>query len=260
MNLRYNPAVITDSLLQLFVRTLGSHKHVKRGSITRFDAQNSDVPLDVARVLGHVGGWRYGDFRFTEPSQLAGERENLNKLVDDFEAGRSNTWNHAFWNRGWYPLAMSSVEVYAFDPVGCFGGAPEQVVSFDYKGGDAWSVYPSISAWLTALTEGFENEGKDAVEKAYEWAIANNGCVKVKLPEELDARRSKQRFEAGIGSWIEMRHPDGRCWAVRERRNGYELRIGEGEEAVIRKRTAPNPSAELRRLLREQHAEGFVRS
>jgi hypothetical protein len=252
--------VITDSLLQLFVRTLGSHKHVKRGGITRFEGENHGVPVDVGRVLGHVGSWRYGDFRFVEPSQLEREREALTTLVTEFEAGRSNTWNHAFWNSAWYPLALSSVEVHAFDPVGCFGGAPEQVVAFDFKGGDTWCVFPTITAWLTALTEGFEDEGKEAIEKACAWARANKGCVDVKLPQGVDEQRSKQRFEAGIGSWIELRHPDGRSWAVRERRNGFELRIGDGEDAVIRKRTAANPAAEVRRLLREQQAEGFVRS
>jgi len=252
--------VITDSLLQLFVRTLGSHKHVKRGAITRFAGDHGDVPADVGRVLGHVGGWRYGDFRFAEPAQLDEHRATLTNLVTEFEAGRSTTWNHAFWNSAWFPLAMSSIEVHAFDPVGCFGGAPEQVVAFDFKGGDAWCVFPTISAWLTALTEGFEDEGKDALDKARAWARAHKACVDVKLPQGLDEQRSKQRFEAGIGSWIELRHPDGRSWAVRERRNGYELRIGEGEDAVLRKRTAANPSAEIRRLLREQQAEGFVRT
>ena len=118
----------------------------------------------------------------------------------------------------------------------------------------------SVTAWLTALTEGFETEGKDALEKAYAWARANNKCVDVKLPPGVDEQRSKQRFEAGIGDWIELRHPDGRSWAVRERRTGFELRIGEGEDAVIRKRNSANPSAEVRRLLREQAAEGFVRT
>ena len=54
-------------------------------------------------------------------------------------------------------------------------------------------------------------------------------------------------------------HPDGRTWAVRERRTGFELRIGEGEDAVIRKRTSATPNAEVRRMLREQAAEGFLR-
>ncbi len=252
--------MITDSLLQLFVRTLGSHKHVKRGAITRHDGENGGLPLDVGRVLGHVGGWRYGDLRFIEPSQLDRERATLTELTTAFEAGRSSTWSHALWNSAWYPLAISSIEVHAFDPVGCFGGSPEQVVSFDFSSGDAWCVFPAISSWLTALTEGFETDGKDAIEKAYAWAREHKACVDVKLPQGVDERRSQERFAAGIGDWIELRHPDGRSWAVRERRNGFELRIGEGEDAVIRKRTAAKPSAEVRRLVREQQAEGFVRS
>lgn len=252
--------MITDSLLQLFVRTLGSHKHVKRGAMSKHDGESGGLPVDVGRVLGHVGGWKYLDLRFIEPSQLDRERAALTKLATEFEEGRSTTWSHALWNSAWYPLAVSSIEVHAFDPVGCFGGSPEQVVSFDFSSGDAWCVFPQISSWLTALTEGFETEGKDALDKAYAWARENKHCVDVKMPKEIEERRAKQRFEAGIGSWIELRHPDGRAWAVRERRNGFELRIGEGEDAVIRKRTAANPSAEVRRLLREQAAEGFVRT
>ncbi len=240
------------------VRTLGSHKRVKRGAITRHDGDA--LPLDVGRVLGQVGAWRYGDFRFMQPSQLDHERTVLTNLATEFEEGRSSTSSHALWNSAWYPLAISSIEVHAFDPVGCFGGSPEQVVSFDFSSGDSWCVFPTITAWLTALTEGFETEGKDALEKAYAWARTNKGCVDVKLPQSGEDQRSKQRFEAGIGSWIELRHPDGRSWAVRERRTGFELRIGDGEDAVIRKRTAANSSAEVRRLLREQAAEGFVRT
>ncbi|MBL0215810.1 MAG: hypothetical protein IPQ07_18260 [Myxococcales bacterium] len=252
--------MITDSLLQLFVRTLGSHKHVKRGAITRHDGENGALPTDVGRVLGHVGAWRYGDLRFIQPSQLDRERTTLTNLATEFEEGRSATSSHALWNSAWYPLAVSSIEVHAFDPIGCFGGSPEQVVTFDFSSGNAWCVFPTITAWLTALTEGFETEGKDALEKAYAWARENKTCVDVKLPQTVEEQRSKARFEAGIGNWVELRHPDGRSWAVRERRTGFELRIGEGEDAVIRKRTAANPSAEVRRLLREQAAEGFVRT
>ncbi len=252
--------MITDSLLQRFVRTLGLHKNVKRGAMTRHDGGSGDLPTDVARVLGHVGGWRYVDFRFIEPSQLDKERAELTGLATEFEAGRSSTSSHGLWNSAWYPLARSSIEVHAFDPVGCFGGAPEQIVTFDFSSGNTWNVFPSISSWLTALEEGFETEGKDALEKAYAWARENKGFVEVKLPPGVDEQRSKQRFEAGIGDWVEMRHPDGRSWAVRERRNGFELRIGEGEDAVIRKRTSANPSSDIRRMLREQAAEGFVRS
>jgi hypothetical protein len=251
--------VITDSLLQQFVRTLGSHKRVKRGAVTRHDGENGALPPDVARVLGHVGGWHYGDLRFVQPSQLEGERRTLTELASAFEAGRSSSASHALWNSAWYPLAISSIEVHAFDPIGCFGGSPEQVVSFDFSSGNAWCVFRTISPWLMALTEGFESEGKDALDLASAWARANKSCIDVKLPPGVDEQRSKQRFEAGVASWVELRHPDGRTWAVRERRNGFELRIGEGEDAVIRKRTSPKPSAEVRRLLREQAAEGFLR-
>lgn len=250
--------MITDSLLQLFVRTLGAHKHVKRSAITRFDWEAGGVPADVGRVLGAVGGWKYGNLRFTEPSRLEAERQSWNKRVEELEAGRSDDSNPAFWNRAWYPLFTSSLEVHAFDPIGCFGGARDQVVAFDVEGGDTWRVFPTVSVWINALTEGFESEGKDALGLAYAWARANKACIEIKLPQTLDEQRSMQRFEAGIGNWLEMQHPDGRRWAVRERRDGYELRIGEGDDAVIRKRSAPNPSAEVRRLVREQKAEGFV--
>ncbi len=253
-------SMISESLLQLFVRTLGSHKYVKRGAITRFEQADTTVHPDVARVLDQVGGWRYGDFKFTQPAQLEADRAHWNRLVDALEEERSVMWNHAFWNRAWLPLAVSSAEVHAYDPIGCFGGTPHQIVTFDIKGGDAWHVFPTISAWLSALIEGFEVEGKDALTIAATWARANKTCIDVKLPLTLEEQRSPLRFEAGIGAWTVLRHPDGRSWAVRERRDGFDLRIGEGEDAVIRRRSAPNPSAEVRRLLREQKAEGFVLS
>lgn len=253
--------MITDSQLQLFVRTLGQHKHVKRGAITRFEGDPGDVPADVIRLLDQVGGWRYGDLRFTETSNLHKERDRWCSLVDDFEAARSDIWNHAFWNRAWYPLASSSIEVYAFDPIGCFGGAPNQVVCFDFKGDDKWIVFPSMAVFLSALIDGFESDPKvDALVAAKTWAHANKSCVDVKLPALPEEQRSPQRFEAGIGAWRVLRHPDGRSWAVRERRDGYELRIGEGEDAILRRRSHAEPSAEIRRLIREQKAEGFVAS
>ena len=250
--------MITVSQLQLFVRTLTMHKHVKRGAITLSDP-TVDIPDDVRRVLDQVGGWRYGDLRFTETSALLPEREMWNQLVDDFEAGRSETWNHAFWHRTWYPLATTSHDVYAFDPTGCFGGTPQQVVRFDFKGGDTWLVFPTTGAFLAALSDGFESDPKvDAMTAAREAARTRHGAVELKLPDGIDARRSPQRFEAGIHAWLVLRHPDGRCWAVRERRDGYEVRIGEGDDAITRKRRSEHPSSEVRKLVREQKAEGFV--
>ena len=249
--------MITDSLLEAFVRALATHKHVDRGTKPNFDWEKAGVPVDVGRVLGSVGGWSSGNLKFTEPSRVDAERQLWNRLVGEFEAGRSDISNHALWNSAWYPLATSSVEVHAFDPIGCFGGAPGQVVVFDVKGGDSWRVFPAISSWITALTEGLESEEKDAVAAALTWARANRAFTEVKLPQAVDEQRSSQRFEAGVGAWIELRQADGRCWAIRERRDGYELRIGEGDDAVIRKRICPKPSAEVRRLVREQKAEGF---
>lgn len=250
--------MITDSQLQLFVRTLTSHKHVKRGAITRSDPAG-DVPDDVRRVLDQVGGWRYGDLRFTETSDLQKEREHWSQLVDDFETGRSEIWNHALWHRSWYPLATSAHEVYAYDPTGCFGGGPQQVVSFDFKGGEEWLVFPNISAFLGAMIDGFESDPKvDALHAAKQAARTRHGAVDVKLPASIEAQRSPERFEAGIGAWIVLRHTDGRVWAIRERRDGYEVRIGEGEDASTRKRKVEKPRDEVRRLVREQKAEGFV--
>ncbi len=250
--------MITDSLLQAFVRALATHKHVDRGGKPSFDWEKAGVPLDVGRVLGSVGGWSCGNLEFTEPSRVDAERQSWNKLAGEFEAGRSDIWSHAFWNSGWYPLATSPVEVHAFDPIGCFGGAPGQVVLFDFKTGDSWRVFPAISGWITALTEGLESDEKDAVVAALAWARTNRAFTEVKLPQARDEQRSSRRFEAGIGAWIELRHADGRSWAIRERRDGYELRIGDGDDAVIRKRTCPKPNAEVRRLVREQKAEGFA--
>lgn len=251
--------MITDGTFQEFVRVLGAHKKVKRTPLVRFEWEKAGVPGDVGRTLAAVGGWSYGDLRFTNPAELDADRQLLTRFVGDFEAGRSDTWNHAFWNRAWYPLAMSSVEVHAFDPIGCFGGAPGQVVWFDFKGGDTWSVFSSITAWLAALTEGFGSEAKEnALFASFTWARANNTVAEVKLPQGLAEQRSPQRFDAGIGAWIELRHADGRRWAIRVRREGYELRIGDGEDAVFRKRTCAEPNAEVRRLVREQKAEGFA--
>jgi cell wall assembly regulator SMI1 len=250
--------VITDSQLQLFVRALTSHKHVKRGAITRADVA-LDIPEDVRRVLDQVGGWRYGDLRFTETLELLTQRDQWNGLVDAFEAGRSDTWSHAFWHRTWFPLATSSHEVYAYDPTGCFGGTPQQVVSFDFKGGETWLVFPTIGAFLAAFADGFEADPKvDAIHAAKEAARTRHAAVVIPLPGSIEDRRSPQRFEAGVGAWLVLRHPDGRVWAIRERRDGYEVRIGEGEDAIIRKRKAVKPSADVRKLVREQKAEGFL--
>ncbi|MFT3700116.1 MAG: hypothetical protein QM831_43625 [Kofleriaceae bacterium] len=249
--------MITDTLFQLFVRTLGSHKHVKRGAIGRTGLEG--VPVDVGRLLTAVGGWKYVDLRFTEAEQLERDRAALTEKTAAFEAGKSQAWHAALWNPAWYPLATSSTEIHAFDPIGCFGGTPEQVVIFEIAGSDTWRVFPSLTAYLSALNEGFEAlEGKDALPKAMAWARANHQFVEIKLPATIEDQRGKGRFEAGVGAWITMRHPDGRAWAVRERRDGYELRIGEGEDAVIRKRAAAKPGAEIKRLLRDQKADGFV--
>ncbi|CAN5767467.1 hypothetical protein BH11MYX2_BH11MYX2_14460 [soil metagenome] len=253
--------MITDSQLQLFVRTLSAHKHVKRGAMTRFEG-TGELPADVSRLLEQVGGWYYGDTRFTELAQLQRERDAWTKLVDDFETGVSTTWNHAFWNRAWFPLATNAHSCYAFDPIGCFGGAPNQVVNFDFKGGDDWFVFPSTTMFLSALIEGFEAEikgrEKDALNEARTWAKMQKGTVSVKLPPTIEERRSPERFSAGVGAWFVLRHPDGRAWAVRERRDGYELRIGEGEDAVLRKRNSAQPGSDVRKLIKEQKAEGFV--
>lgn len=91
--------------------------------------------------------WSAGD---TRPSQLERERTTLTNLATEFEAGGSSTSSHALWNSAWYPLAISSIEVHAFDPVGCFGGSPEQVVSFDFSSGGTWCVFPTITSWFVA--------------------------------------------------------------------------------------------------------------
>ncbi|HEY4177894.1 MAG TPA: hypothetical protein VGM90_13700 [Kofleriaceae bacterium] len=251
--------MITDSQLQLFVRTLTAHKHIKRGAITRFEG-TVELPEDVRRLLEQVGGWRYGDARFTAMAEIQHDRDVWDRLVGAFESGATSSWEHSFWNRAWYPLVSNAHRVYAFDPVGCFGGAPNQVVEFDFKGGDNWFVFPSMTMFLSALIEGFETEGKDAFSHANAWAKNQKGCVSVKLPPTIEEQRSPNRFNAGIGTWTVLRHPDGRVWSVRERRDGYELRIGEGEDAVIRKRNSAQPSSDVRKLIKEQKTEGFAPS
>jgi len=249
--------MITDSLLTRFAHALAARKGTE---VTRVAPVASDgIPGDLVRLLSVVGGWRYGDLRFSEASQLQAEREFWEGLVDDFERGRSEIWGHAFWNRAWYPIATSSVEVFAHDPVGCFGGPPGQVVSFDFKGGDDWFVFASLVEWLTAFTEGLESDAtKDAVYAMYEWARVHGKGARVPLPQERAAQRSEQRFAIGIGPWIRLCHADGRRWSIRERRDGYEVEIGEGDDIVKRKRTCQDPSREVRRLVREQESDGFA--
>ncbi|HEY4058928.1 MAG TPA: hypothetical protein VGM39_20075 [Kofleriaceae bacterium] len=253
--------MITDSQLQLFVRTLTAHKHIKRGAITRYEGSD-ELPEDVRRLLEQVGGWRYGDSKFTELAQLPSERDAWNKNVDDHEAGTATPPQYAFWNRAWYPLLTSPIECYAFDPVGFFGGAPNQVVHFDAVGGEEWLVFPSTTMFLSALIEGFEAEtkgrDKDALVQANMWAKKQKGSVSVKLPQGPEEQRAPERFNAGVGAWTVLRHPDGRVWSARERRDGYEIRIGEGEDAIIRKRSSVSPGSDVRKLIKEQKTEGFA--
>ena len=60
--------------------------------------------------------------------------------------------------------------------------------------------------------------------------------------------------------WHELRHDDGREWAIRVSDKGYEIRLRPSPEEppIIRKRTSDAPSEEVERLVREQLTEGYV--
>lgn len=62
--------------------------------------------------------------------------------------------------------------------------------------------------------------------------------------------------------WRELRHEDGREWAIRVTRGGYEIRLRPSaeEEPIVRKRSSDDPPAEVSRLVQEQLAEGYVLS
>ena len=62
-------------------------------------------------------------------------------------------------------------------------------------------------------------------------------------------------------AWRCYVHPDGRHWAVRVTREGYELRLGAVDDPsdppLLRPRRCEEPEAEVEALLGEQLAEGF---
>jgi hypothetical protein len=59
--------------------------------------------------------------------------------------------------------------------------------------------------------------------------------------------------------WQAFRHADGRAWAIRETQNGYELRLGEGEEVTFRQRVSQRSVSDVAELIYDIEREGFVR-
>lgn len=55
-------------------------------------------------------------------------------------------------------------------------------------------------------------------------------------------------------------HPDGRIWAIRAAKGGYQLRLGDPkDDPVIKERPSRTTDVEILRLVGEQLADGFVR-
>lgn len=240
--------VLTDANLQHFAHVFRAHPDAVV-TPSRLAAGGTEVE----RLLGLVGGWALGDFRFLLPGELAPHRQQWAERAEAFEAGRSTELAHAHWSPAWTPLAATAREQWAWDPAGCFGGSPGQVVCFDVRG-EGWDVYASLAAWVRAFSVGLRDE--DVLGGTRDWAEKNGVLVRVALPSG-EARRSAARFEAGATAWIELVHPDGTRWAIREERAGYTVRVGDPADPLIRHRECERPREEVARLVAEQHAAGF---
>jgi hypothetical protein len=246
--------MLPDALLKDFVNALSARSDTKSRT-AHVDWEKRGLPGDVGRLLSAVGGAAYGDLRFVELSELEEARELWDKLVTDFEAGQSSIGAHALWNPNWYPIAQSSVEVYAYDPIGCFRGRPGQIVGFDFKGGQSWGLFPSIGFWLAALKAGLEGAPEEnAVYAARRWAEVRQKFCRVSLPETPDEQRSKHRFELPRSVVIDVADELERCdftllvlHALSRARKPHEV-LGE----IARALDAAVPYCNLQRL---QNAE-----
>lgn len=244
------PAVLTAATLSHFTHAFRAHPDAVVTPSPQVTASS-----DLERLLGTVGGWSLGDFRFVSLEDVERQREQWAALVRAWEEGTSEEFAHAHWHRDWSPVASTAHVQWAFDPRGCFGGAPGQLVSFDFKGGEGWDVYPSLAEWIRALSVGLRDEF-DALGATREWAEKNGLLTRVPLPQE--ARRSTERFDAGAERWLELVHPDGTRWAVRVERAGYALRLGDPADPLVRRRECAHPKDEVARLIAEQRAAGFT--
>lgn len=243
--------MLTDANLAHFVHVFRANPGAE---ITPHPPHTGGAELE--RLLQTVGGWALYDFRFLPLAEVAAHKELWDRLSRDFEAGGSDNWSHALWNREWTPLAHTAHEQWAWDPVGAFGGAPGQVVSFDFKGGQEWLITPSLADWVKVMSVGLLDES-DALGSARQFARSNGLLTTAALPKTLEAQRSPERFHAGERPWIELVHPDGTHWAVREERGGYALRLGDPADPVIRRRECAKPKEEVERLVAEQRAAGL---
>lgn len=249
--------MIPTALLQEFLQLLKANRLSEHHPPPlRLETNLDEVPSEVVQFLSQLGGWRYGDMHFTALSELEPERARFSSYAAEFEEGRSDRWGHAFFHPDFFPIACSSHELIAYDPTGHFGGVSGQVVTYDFKGDNRWLIFASLTSWLRAFVAALET-GKNSEYEIYNWARKNQELTVMSLPEALAEQRSRSRFDAGLGPWIRLRHLDGSVWSIRERRDGYELELGEGEDAVRRRRTCARPSDEMERLIKEQRAEGF---
>lgn len=77
-------------------------------------------------------------------------------------AAQTQYMNHALWNRAWVPLAENDNRITALALAPCFGGPALQVVSFDFKAAEGWSIWPSYDVWIAMLTAVAEADLLDA--------------------------------------------------------------------------------------------------
>jgi hypothetical protein len=92
-----------------------------------------------------------------------------------------------------------------------------------------------------------------AFPKAPRWLFSALDFVRsFAVPSEVDV----------LLAWRCYVHPDGRHWALRVTREGYELRLGAVDDPsdppLIRPRRCEEPEAEVEVLIGEQLAEGFT--
>lgn len=248
--------MLSDTLLQQLSQALHTARF-KREPCAPAVAQG--LPPDLLALYRALGGWHLFDLYFSDIGGAEGTERLLTELVDDLEAGRSNNWNHSFWHRSWRFLGGTSFENVAYDPVGCFGGAPGQIIRYDFKGGEHWHVFFSTESWVRALCVGLdEDPGGNPLYRAFEWACSQGEAGAIQLPDGLDAQRSPARFDLGAHPWVVLRHDDGRRLAIHQDRLGFDLHIGEGDEQVRRRQRCKRPGDEVARFVAECQAEGFV--
>jgi hypothetical protein len=133
---------------------------------------------------------------FVDADELEMLRAHWDQRAADFEAGRSVVVAaDALWCPGWYPLARSGSELYAYAPLGCFGGPPGQILRFDTEAGELWEGLPSMAFWIGSLEAACERGLEaHAASAARRWAAGRGRLFQAVLPASSDERRAEARF------------------------------------------------------------------